>query len=80
MESPIFDELSLQIFEKMKSRKSYFLNFIHLFEKGVSQVEAKGRHFSSLEKLFFIFDFTKSRRDVKNKKVGVTRQGESDVR
>ena len=57
-----------------------FLNFVHLFEKGVSQFEAKGQLFSSLKKLFFIFDFMKSRRDVKNKKVGVTRHGESDVR
>ena len=57
-----------------------FLNFVHLFEKGVSQFEAKGRLFSSLKKLFLIFYFTKSRRDVKNKKVGVTRHGESDFR
>ena len=57
-----------------------FLNFVHLFEKGVSQFEAKSRPGSSLKKLFFIFHFTKSRRDVKNKKVGVTRHGESDFR
>ena len=57
-----------------------FLNFVHLFEKGVSQFEAKSRPGSSLKKLFFIFDFKKRRRDVQNKKVGVTRHGESDFR
>ena len=57
-----------------------FLNFVHLSEKGVSQFEAKGRLFSSLKKLFFIFYFTKSRRDLQNWKIGVTRRGESDFR
>ena len=77
----MFDDLSFQTFEKNeKSKIVFFLNFVHLFEKGVSQFEAKGRLLSSLKKLFFICYFTKSRRDVKNKKVGVTRHRESDVR
>ena len=50
MENPIFDELSFQISEKKwKVENRIFLNFVHLFEKGVSQFEAKGRLFSSLE-------------------------------
>ena len=81
MENPIFDELSFQIFENtQKSKIVFFFNFVHLFEKGVSQFEAKGWLFSSLEKLFFIFYFTKSRRDVQKRYIGVTRHGESDFR
>ena len=71
MENPIFDELSFQIFENtQKSKIVFFLNFVHLFEKGVSQFEAKSRPGSSLKKLFFIVDLKKRRRDVKTKRVG----------
>ena len=80
MENPIFDELSFQISEKIIIENRMFLNFVHLFEKGVSQFEAKSRPGSSLKKMFFIFDLKKRRRDVQNKKVGVTRHGESDFR
>ena len=81
MENPIFDELSFQIFKNtQKSKIVCFLNFVHLFEKGVSQFEAKGWLFSSLEKLFFTSYFTKSRRDVQKRYMGVTRHGESEFR
>ena len=79
MENPIFDELSFQIFKKKwKVENRIFLNFVHLFEKGVSQFEAKGQLFSSLKFFYCIFCLKKSRRDVKNKKIGVSHHGESD--
>ena len=49
-------------------------------EEGVSQFEARCRLFSSLNFFYCIFCLKKSRRDVKNKKNGVTHHGESDVR
>ena len=80
MENPIFDELSLQIFENTKKSKIVIFVTSLFFLRGCKSVWGKGRLFSSLQFVYCIFLFSKSRRDVTNKKVGVTRHGESDFR
>ena len=71
MENPIFDEFVFQKNEKNENVENrIFCNFVHLFEEGVSQFEAKGRLVSSLKFFYCIVVLKKSRRDVTNKKLG----------
>ena len=78
MENPIFDELSFQIFEKIKSRKivSFVTSYI-LSGGGVSQFWAKRLRFFSFPTFY---PSPKGRRELKIKTPGVIFHGESDFR